>query len=1049
MELENIENYKDLVNFFKGRGFDDYNEDPYREFKVSKLYKIRLKEIDRFPESVAELSRYRTELKRIGGNVTYYLLYTQDFNKFAFMRQVGDPFKFAYDKDRIKKLPTETRLSLLKKLHGLKYKDDLFNETLENLFDVKEIVNTFFKEYKDIVKRLGRGITIRDVNPELYAQILMDRIIFLYFLQTKGVLDEKYLSDNYHGKDKCRNYYRDFLRPLFFEILNNEKHDKNKDIIINEVNFGRLPYLNGGLFREKEFEKEDIEVDDSVWGEVFGLLNRYEWVVEEQKGDSTVLTPAILGHIYEKSVIAATQKGTGSYYTPQEITNYISMDTIYPYLTDGINEKFETKYISISHELLNKKNHSEKDIKVIRFLYFDVLKELTILDNACGSGAFLVAALYVLIPLYRKCISILLEKDKENFEKELEEIQKHQTLEYYIKRTVITNNLYGVDIQKEAVEIAKLRLWLSMVSDVDKDYVEPLPNIDYNIMWGNSLIGFVEAPDDEQFALTAWTLEEVKPEQRTLTKSKKYQTRMKPETVKEIMKHKGMYVRDYKKTKSSEHAEELKKQIDRINRKFRPGLDEKLLREFQDKKIKITDKELEDLHPFHWGFEFYDVFNPDKPKEERGFGIVIGNPPYVDYRSIDPFIQTKIFKRLYYSCKNTNEKYSLYIPFVEAGLNLINQKGYFCYINPSKWLSALMAEGLRGFIRSYFHIYEMVNLAHMKVFPDPTFTNLGLFFIKQKGSSNITKIKYKPQSYDDLRSNPILINEDSLYYKNFIVLAKSAKELSGMLNYLDNFKNKLKNDLVLEWGSSASGFSKRKITKEEYLKFSKVKKGEYMRVIQTSNCKRYRTEDSKEYIPTSLYSKRRLRQFSKEKIVIARRSADLQCTIDPKGYALGKVAFSVSNRMPLFQLTVILDSKLINFWFKKTFESLHPGGSYQFDIPYLYHIPIPKMEEGVQTPFIHLCDYMLFLNKTEERRKSEKELIDFIDRQIIDSLVYELYFKDELRTNLLELVEPYLKETDRLDEIRKIVDKIKSDKEIIKTIDKIKNHKWVKVIEGG
>jgi len=700
MELENVENYEDLVNFFKGRGFDDYNDDPYQEFKVSKLYKIRLKEIDRFPESVAELSRYRTELKRIGGNVTYYLLYTQDFNKFAFMRQIGDPFKFAYDKDRIKKLPTETQLSLLKKLGGLKYKDDLFNETLENLFDVKEIVKKFFNEYKSIIERLGRGITIRDVNPELYAQILMDRIIFLYFLQTKGVLDEKYLSDNYHGKDKGRNYYRDFLRPLFFEILNNEKHDKNNDIIINEVNFGRLPYLNGGLFREKEFEKEDIEVDDSVWSEVFSLLNRYEWVVEEQKGDSTVLTPAILGHIYEKSVIAATQKETGSYYTPQEITNYISMNTIYPHITDKVNEnklylfslkskhkryiktgkldgqlkgafknedvllspsakisqrgensweindetmfygiedvreqlhvywinkKSGTKYRNIYKELLNKKDHSNREIETIRLLYFHVLKKLTVLDNACGSGAFLVAALYVLIPLYRRCINILIEKDKKNFGKELEEIQKHQTLEYYIKRIIITNNLYGVDIQEGAVEIAKLRLWLSMVSDVDKDHVEPLPNIDYNIMCGNSLIGFVEAPSSEQMF---FELEEIKPEQRTLTKPKEYQTRMKAETVKDIMGIKGNLVQDYKKTKGSEHADKLRKEIENINERFRPSLNEKLLRELKEKKIKITGEELEELHPFHWGFEFYDVCDPEKSKGERGFDIVIGNPPW-------------------------------------------------------------------------------------------------------------------------------------------------------------------------------------------------------------------------------------------------------------------------------------------------------------------------------------------------------------------------------------------------------------------------------------
>lgn len=116
---------------------------------------------------------------------------------------------------------------------------------------------------------------------------------------------------------------------------------------------------------------------------------------------------------------------------------------------------------------------------------------------------------------------------------------------------------------------------------------------------------------------------------------------------------------------------------------------------------------------------------------------------------------------------------------------------------------------------------------------------------------------------------------------------------------------------------------------------------------------------------------------------------------------------------------------------------------------------IPIKSPPTQQPFITLCDYMLFLNATEERRNSEKELIEFIDKQIIDSLVYELYFKEELKTNLLQLVEPYLKnienlksDANKLETIKQVVEKIKADTKIMKEIEKTKSHKWVKIIEG-
>ncbi|PKP60095.1 MAG: hypothetical protein CVT89_00455 [Candidatus Altiarchaeales archaeon HGW-Altiarchaeales-2] len=1059
MELENVKNYGDLVEFFNEREFRDYNEE-FREFNVSKLYKIRLKEIDRFPESVAEWSWYRKELKEIGQNVIYYLLYTKEFDKFCFMRQVGDPFKFTCDKNRTQNLPTETRLSLLNKLKGLKYKDDIFNETLENLFDVKEIVKKFFEEYKGIIKRLSKDITIEKVNPELYAQVLMDRIIFLYFLQTKGVLDKKYLSDRYSGKDKDINYYINFLRPLFFDVLNKE-HDMSKEVIIKDVDFGKVPYLNGGLFREKDFENESIKIKNDGWKDVFDLLNKYEWVVEEQKGDSTVLTPAILGHIYEKSVIAATQKETGSYYTPEEITNYISMNTIYPYITDRINEKFGTKYRYIYDELLKKKDqkkdHGRREIEMIRFLYFDVLKKLTILDNACGSGAFLVAALYVLIPIYRTCSKILAEKDKENFKKELKEIANMNTVEYYIKRTIITNNLYGVDIQEGAVEICKLRLWLSMVSDVDKNNIEPLPNIDYNIMCGNSLIGFVEAPIDEQFGL--FELEKIEPEQRTLTEPKEYQARMEIKTVKEIMRTKGMFVNEYKKTKNSKQAEELKKNIENINEKFRPVLNEKLLREFRDKKIKIEKEELEKLNPFHWGFEFYDVFDPEKPAEERGFDVVIGNPPYGN-------ILSEIEKEIIHSTYKYSTTSEIASPFIEKSQSILKNTGNFSFIITFAITFSKELSKSRELIFNSFEKASLYNFDRDKCRIFSSMSQSVSILVcynknKEKHNGIFSSILYRemPDLYKlktENTTNFLLGNRGFVSIKEKHRLPKLGEKIN-----VDILEKLLRFDKTIDYTINKSG-------KKLWIRTS----GNYW--YNAWDREPYKSTKIKPIFINQEYYDIILLLFNSSLFYFWFRifgdgrdtNSDIYMTIpvlDEKIISSKTLLLKKMREKFLNDLFSKFDSERNRFLTSKVkwhidLIDLVLGKLYGLSYTEISHILNYDYQvrkgNNLKSPIKEVFTYLVFLNETEERRNSEKELIEFFDTQIIDSLVYEIYF-DELKTNLINLVSPYLADisslissSEKLNAIKEVYDNLIHDKEILNLINEIKSHKWVKIIEN-
>lgn len=1008
MKFEEIQNPEDLKRFFTEKKFKIQEHDNL--IKIDNLHYIKFEILNELDHRISAQklrefkNRYKTE-------VQYLLLVDKPFQRFFFLRDYGTPIKFTYDKTR--DYAPETEGALSKKLNGMRYSNSDFNESINNLFDVKEIVKKFYEEYKGIKSKLANAITNLDGNPYLYAQIILDRIIFLYFLQTKGVLAKNYLSDFYSSKKRSENYYRDYLKPLFFKILNTE-HDPMSERIINGINFGRVPYLNGGLFSEKDIEinNPDIQIKDSVWKHIFNLLNSYEWVIEEEKGDSTTLTPSILGHIYEKSVIAATQKETGSYYTPEEITTYISKNTIYPYITDRINEKFNTNYKNIWNELLNKKEYTKEEIEIIRYLYFGILKKLTVLDNACGSGAFLIAAQQILMHIYSKCIFAL--KNEDFFYAELEKIRRNKSRNYYIKKTIITSNLYGVDIQDGAVEIAKLRLWLSMVSEMELDLkdIEPLPNIDYNILCGNSLIGFVEPPTSEQIGL--------------------YDTK----TVKDIMRARVDLIEIYKGATASKEVRKLKDDIERMNQ-LRDELDKKLLLEFRQKKIDISEEELKKLNPFHWGFEFYDVF------ERGGFDIIIGNPPYGN-------ILKKEEKEWINKNYIFNNHWDIYTSFIDRTFQTIREYGLLGFIIPASWQTGIRYANLRNCILGDYELILTINLPFnvfqtayvdncisifRKVSPDNDYRVRIHSFPKKGNIKELSKLRIEPIGY-----NRILSDKNKRIFPN----PKIYSLLDHINNYCEHTQlGKVTNSTI---GILASKY-----------KFSDAKQDISLLPYLEGDVYRYITRlDTRRYInfKKHLHDKNYLNYYlSGRKILIRRivnREDRIMCSLSESSGVVKKdlyVFIPTTEDFDLFYLLTILNSRIVSYVYVNKSTIAIKDDFRQTTLNELRELPIPSIAKQLQQPFIHLCNYMLFLNKTEERRKSEKELIEFIDRQIIDSLVYELYFKEELKTNLLELVEPYLKETDHLDEIREIVDEIKSDRKVMETIDEIKNHEWVKVIE--
>lgn len=462
-----------------------------------------------------------------------------------------------------------------------------------------------------------------NTNKQWYSSLMLNRLMFCYFIQKKGFLneDKNYLQNKLNecqhnaGKDNFYSFYRSFLLELFHNGLAKPESKRKTNL---PIDMGKIPYLNGGLFDVHELEQQfdSINIDDAAFEKIFDFFDKWEWHLDtRENSEGTTINPDVIGYIFEKYI--NDRASMGAYYTKEDITEYISKNTIIPFLFDEIKRKYEKAYVhksdlwsfitdsgdtyiydSVKHGLpqseklfddlpdeikagfvpeleekivtedgsshlwelrkkwnlfapqeialptetyreLIERRKRYSDIKTIivngeitsindfitynlnirqftqdyietckdpKFIeiFYKALNNVTILDPTCRSGAFLFAAMNILEPLYETCLKRMEEFTEEEpdkhpyFDEVLNKLraENHPNLKYFIFKSIILNNLYGVDIMREAVEIAKLRLFLKLVATVDvdkskKNYgLEPLPDIDFNIRAGNTLIGF-------------------------------------------------------------------------------------------------------------------------------------------------------------------------------------------------------------------------------------------------------------------------------------------------------------------------------------------------------------------------------------------------------------------------------------------------------------------------------------------------------------------------------------------------------------------------------
>jgi len=672
-------------------------------------------------------------------------------------------------------------------------------------FDVEKVTKRFFERFQTEHKAFHgfiKGIkSVADRN--WYASVMLNRLMFCYFIQKKGLLDgdHDYLRNRLarlqqsKGKDQFWSFYRHFLLRLFHEGLGQKRSSRAKAL---DALVGRIPYLNGGLFDIHELERTypDIQIPDDAFERLFAFFDEFRWHLDERPlHESNEINPDVLGYIFEKYI---NQKQMGAYYTKEDITGYISQNTILPFILDraardcaiafapdspssvwrllrhdpdayiyepvrhgvvddtgqviplpkeieagtsdvakrgawnkaapapfGLPTESWREHVSrrercfelrralaagevtsvndlvtlnldirqFVEDLIDRCEGPELLRAVWRCLVGNVATSptehhepgLSVLDPTCGSGAFLFAALNILEPLYEACLdrmeSFLEDVDRAraagdsvdprkfaDFKATLAQVAEHPNQRYYILKSIIVNNLYGVDIMEEACEICKLRLFLKLVAQVDEgvgaiEKIEPLPDIDFNIRAGNTLVGFTSlaAVRSSMAGRLDFGNDIERIEVQAVAAAATFQ------------EFRGL------QTRRTAEQRELAESKRLVRERFR-ALEEELNRYLASECGVATDNIgrlnawISSHQPFHWFVDFYGIVT------RGGFDVIIGNPPYTEIpKSLNRTLLRRSFSTVLDQWSRDED---IYTCVVERSWALLSSSGRFGMILP-------------------------------------------------------------------------------------------------------------------------------------------------------------------------------------------------------------------------------------------------------------------------------------------------------------------------------------------------------------------------------
>ncbi len=574
-------------------------------------------------------------------------------------------------------------------------------------FSIEKVTKDFYREYAqaftETEEYIGQANNLEKEELRLFTQTLFNRLMFLRFIEKKGWLNfhenPNYLNALYQaGGCDGNSFYQSRLCPLFFEALAVEGRQESEQI-------GKVPFLNGGLFERTELDNKVQDIPDEAFEPILsasGLFYRYNFTVEESTplDIEVAVDPEMLGKVFEELVTGRHE--TGSYYTPRPIVSFMCREALKGYLSEKTTtSKKAIETLVDDHEISD--DLTEQHATEILF-YLETIKAV---DPACGSGAYLLGLLQELIDIRRTLQNQQLRQDPQFL--------------YKLKLRLISDCLYGVDIDPFATNIAKLRLWLSL--SVESDTPHPLPNLDFKIETGDSILGPCSAFLDSEDALMMAALRD---------------------RAEKLVVKKDAFMNAHGDEKEALY-EEITSEETQIAQETSTAIGEGVIA---------------------WHIHFAEVFMTSRRKtildkwesegirvnllEPAGFDIVLANPPYIRHELIKE-IKPKLKK--VYACAY-NGMADLYTYFYVRAIEMLSLGGVLSFISSNKWFMANYGKDLRKFISDKCNIISITDFGELPVFE--TAATFPMIFIaqklKSKSEAEFTQVKSLNPPYPDVKA---------------------------------------------------------------------------------------------------------------------------------------------------------------------------------------------------------------------------------------------------------------------------------------------------------
>lgn len=866
------------------------------------------------------------------------------------------------------------------------------NEFLEikKAFSVEALSDDFFAAYrkqyaefvkfltgKEYVKKGNKWVEQETGEPDVqyftsfkeddklvrdYIKKMMGRIVFLYFLQSKGWLagNLHYMHDLfYDASDEVKEDFLDkVLEPMFFGLLNTKPEDRSSAPLVSGVgvkyipNADEIPYLNGGLFQQEKIDEVESVFPAGMFQSLFDFFDSYNFTIDENDpNDAEVgVDPEMLGKIFEN--LLEDNKDKGAFYTPKEIVRYMCQESLTAYLQTGIDDAEVKEHIANFVKTNDVEElggaSSELAMSIDRKLI-----DVKICDPAIGSGAFPMGLLRELYAC-RKSLEIFEEDNAAD-----------------IKRHIIQNNIYGVDIEKGAVDIARLRFWLALI--IDEKEPMPLPNLDFKIMQGNSLLESYKGVDLDV-------------------------TSKKLKTGKDTKKTRGVLSLGFEETDVQKVIQDLVKSYfsitDHTLRAQRRQQIDKYVKDYikvcaeGNHEVQDAVDELENPNDqfFLWHTYFADVF------EQGGFDIVIGNPPYGvsikdDYR-----------KAVVTSWGNVPD-YEIYYYFIVLAAPLLKEKGIMSYIIPNTFLFNTFAKHFREMLVEKWNVLEILDCTKFPIFESAVVRNaINLF---QKDSEGSKQVGYRNTanvtSFSDLleREREFMTVESLLTMnQNWGLAYFLPTSIRNVVNLISSSPLAVK-DVFPEISQGLIAYDKYKGQSEEIIKsrayHSFVYKDGLKKWLWGEDVTRYNlTWNGQEYIdycngianprnPSFFVGKRMLvREITNPSIFAA--LIEIEAYNDPS-----IIIVKESRDYPIEILVGIMNSKLATFFHFNHSPKATKGAFPKILVQDIKEFPLPKVNSDERKILMRLVDDVTTIKKGKSIADTSA-----LENQI-DFLVYHLY----------------------------------------------------------